>query len=176
MAVMKKPWLLLLAVVALISQAPGLFAASFDALLPLMVDLPGWEAEAADGADASASGMHAVTVYRSYQSDDRTFDVNVLIGTQASSTWMPAYKEGYKAETPEGIVEVKKINGFLVFSAFENEGGSGGIVVLQLDAASSSDTGAVLSISFEGLAREEALKLAQRFNWAKMKEQAAKLK
>jgi hypothetical protein len=175
-AVMNKPWLFLLAVVALISQAPGLYAAGFDALLPLMVDLPGWEAEKADGADMSASGMRAVTVYRSYQSGDRTFEASILIGTQASSTWMPDYKEGYRMETPEGLLEVKKINGFLVFSSFENEGGSGGIVVLLQNAASTSDTGAVLAISFEGLAREEALKMAQLFNWAKMKEQVARLK
>jgi hypothetical protein len=28
---------------------------------------------------------------------------------------MPDYKEGYRMETPEGLLEVKKINGFLVF-------------------------------------------------------------
>ncbi len=59
---------------------------------------------------------------------------------------------------------------------FENEGGSGGIVVLLQDTASKPDTGAVLAISFEGFAREEALKMAQRFNWAKMKEQVARRK
>ncbi len=36
--------------------------------------------------------------------------------------------------------------------------------------ATKPDIGAVVAISFEGLAREEALKMAQRFNWTKMKE------
>jgi len=71
---------------------------------------------------------------------------------------------------------VKKINGFLVFYMFEQEDQSGGIVVLPQDDATKPDMGAVFAISFEGLALDEALKIAQRFSWAKMKEQVARLK
>jgi hypothetical protein len=179
MASMNKPGFLFAAVLALgltgtVFQAS---AASYEALLPLLVDLPGWEAEPADGADASFEGMRAVTVYRTYESGDRRFEVNFLAGTQAGMTWMPDYKEGYKMETPEGLMEVKRIAGFLVYYTFERESSSGGIVVLIQEAvASKPDTGAVLAISFEGLALEEALKMAQRFSWAKMKDQVAKLK
>jgi hypothetical protein len=90
---------------------------------------------------------------------------------------MPDYEEGYRMETPEGLMEVKKIAGFLVYYMFERESNSGGIVVLIQEAmASKPDVGAVFAISFEGLPLEEALKTAQRFSWAKMKEQVAKLK
>ena len=140
------------------------------------MDLPGWEAGPADGADASASGMRAVTAYRTYDSGDRRFEVNLLIGSQAMMTWMPDYKEGFKMETPEGVMEVKKIAGFLVFYMFEREDQSGGIVVLLQDPWSKPDMGAVLAINFQGLALDEALKTAQRFSWAKMKEQVGRLK
>ena len=176
MAIMNKRCVVFLAILALVLPAPGVYAAGNDALLPLLVDLPGWEAEPADGADASASGVRAVTVYRTYESGERRFEVNLLIGSQAMMTWMPDYKEGFKMETPEGVMEVKKINGFLVFYMFEQEDQSGGIVVLLQDDATKPDMGAVFAISFEGLALDEALKIAQRFSWAKMKEQVARLK
>ena len=91
-------------------------------------------------------------------------------------TWMPDYKEGLKVETPEGMTEVRKINGFLVFLSFETEGNSGGIVVQLQEAASNAGNGAVFVISFQGLALDEALKTAQRFNCVSMKAQAAKLR
>jgi hypothetical protein len=173
---MNKQLTVLLALLVLVLAPFGLFAESFDALLPLMVDLPGWEAEKADGADMSASGVRAITAYRSYARGERTFEATILIGMQAAAAWMPNYQEGYKMETPEGVLEVKKINGFLVFYIFEQEGGSGGIIVLLQDAKSKADLQSVFSVSFAGLSREEALQMAQRFSWQKMKEQVARIK
>ena len=175
---MNKSGLLFAALLALVLAGPAFqaSAAGYEALLPLLVDLPGWEAEPADGADASVQGMRAVTVYRTYESGDRKFEVNLLIGLQAGMTWQADYEEGYKVETPEGLMEVKKIAGFLVYCMFERENNSGGIMVSVQDGASKPDAGAVFAISFEGLALDEALKTAQRFSWAKMKEQVGKLK
>ncbi len=175
---MKKTGVLFTALLALLLALPVLQAeaAGYDALLPLLVDLPGWEAEPADGADASAQGVRAVTVYRTYESGDRRFEVNLLVGMQAGLAWMPDYQDGYRVETPEGLMEVKRIAGFLVSYMFERENNSGGLVVLIQDAADQPDAGAVFAVSFEGLALEEALKTAQRFSWAKMKEQVGRLK
>jgi hypothetical protein len=175
---MNKPGLLFTALLALALLCPALRAeaAGYEALLPLLPDLPGWEAEPADGADASAQGMRAVMVYRTYENGDRKFDVNLLVGIQAGATWMPDYKEGYRMETPEGLMEVKKIAGFLVFYTFERESNSGGIVVQLQDGTATPDSSAVFAISYEGLPLEEALKTAQRFSWAKMKDQVGKLK
>ena len=72
---------------AVLGRAPLRRSASYDPLLPLLVDLPGWEAEPADGADASVAGMRAVTVFRTYESGDRRFEVNILI--RKASRWRP---------------------------------------------------------------------------------------
>ena len=173
---MNKRCILFLVVLALVLPALGAYSASYDPLLPLLVDLPGWEAEPADGADASVAGARAITVFRTYESGERQFEVNILIGVQAGLTWMPDYKEGFRMETPEGLMEVKRIGGFLVFYMFDNEDNSGGILVELLYSADKPESGAVLAISFAGLSLEEGLKTAQRFNWARMKEQVAKLK
>jgi hypothetical protein len=175
---MNRPVALFLTVLALVLAYPALQAQAtgYDALLPLLVDLPGWEAEPADGADASAQDARAITAYRTYESGEHRFEVNLLIGTQAMMSWMPDYREGFKMETPEGLMEVKRIAGFLVFYTFEREDASGGILVLLQDPGSRPEMGAVLAISFEGLALDEALMTAQRFSWARMKEQVGKLK
>jgi hypothetical protein len=168
--------MLFLAVLVLALSALGAYAAGFDVLLPLLVDLPGWKAEPADGADATAEGVRAVMAFRSYESGDRTLEVNIMVGMQAGMSWMPDYKEGYKMETNEGVMEVKKINGFLVSYMFERENNSGGIIVLLQDGSADPNKGAVLVLGFEGVGLDEMLKTAQRFNWAKMKEQVARLK
>jgi hypothetical protein len=71
---------------------------------------------------------------------------------------------------------VRRIGGFLVYEVFDKEGGSGGIMVLLQEAAKETDTGAVFAVSCTGLSREEAMKMAQRFSWSRMKEQVGKLK
>jgi hypothetical protein len=173
---MNKRFTSLLVLLVLVLAPFGLYAESFDALLPLMVDLPGWEAEKADGAEVNASGVRAITAYRSYSNGERTFEATILIGMQAAAAWMPDYRDGFKTETPEGVMEVKKINGFLVFYVFEQEGASGGIIVLLQEAKSKADLQSVFSVTFKGLSREEALNTAQRFSWQKMKEQVALIK
>ena len=173
---MSKKTTVLLAAVCFLVPALGLTAAGLDNLTALMVDLPGWEADEADGADMTAEGVRAVTVFRSYRNGDRKFEPTILFGTEASSNWMPDYKEGYKLESPEGVMEVRKINGFLVYEMFETEGGSGGILVLLQESKPGSGGGAVFAISFEGMSREEAMKTAQRFSWSRMKEQIGRLK
>lgn len=173
---MNKQCTILLALCILVLAPFGLYAESFDALLPLMVDLPDWEADKADGADVSASGVRAITAYRSYSNGERTIEATILIGMQAAAAWMPEYQDGFKTETPEGVMEVKTINGFHVFYVFEQEGGSGGIIVLLQEARSKADLQSVFSVTFAGLSREEALQTAQRFSWQKMKEQVARIK
>jgi hypothetical protein len=157
----------------LLLPALGASAAGLEGLLPLMVDQPGWEAEKADGADMSASGVHAVTVFRTYQDGDRRFEVSILVGTQASASWMPDYKEGWRMQTPEGVMEVRRIKGFLVWDSFVSEEASGGIIVLLQETQ--AENGAILAISYEGVGRDEAMTLAQRFNWARMKTEVGKL-
>jgi hypothetical protein len=153
-----------------------LAAADLEGLKALMIDLPGWEANTVDGTDVSAGGIRALMVSRSYQNGDRMFEPTILFGTQAETAWLPAYKEGYKAETADGIIEVRRINGFLAYDLFEKESGSGGILVLLLEAKPGAGNGAVLAVSYDGMSREEAMKIAQRFNWTRMKEQVGRLK
>lgn len=154
----------------------GLFADASAPLLPLLVDLPGWEGNEAEGMDLSASGARAVIASRAYESGDKTLDASILFGIQAQTAWNPGYKEGFKVENPGGVMEVRRIDGFLVYYGFDKSDVTTGVVVLLLEGPQGSDTGGVLVLSFEGVPLDEALKTAQRFDWRKMKATLAAIK
>jgi len=163
--------------VALCGLLPaGLFADASAPLLPLLVELPGWEGNEAEGFDMSASGARAVMASRSYESGDKSLDVTILFGIQAQTAWNPGYKEGFKVENPGGVMEVRRINGFLAYYTFDNSDTSAGVVVLLHEGPQGSDTGGVLVLSFEGVPLDDALKIAQRFDWKKMKATLAAIK
>ena len=164
-------------VLFLLAVPASLFAAAYDALVPLLVDIAGWKADAADAIDLSQAGMKGVTVAREYKSGGKGLTAAVMVGTQAGVTWMPDYKEGFKGKSDEGTMEVKRINGFLVYQVYDTDDGAGGIVVLLIaTTADKPDSGAVLVFSFDDMPLDEGLKLAQKFDWQKIKDAAAKVK
>lgn len=174
---MNKRITLLLAVIVCCVAPTGLLAASFDSLLPLLVDIAGWKADAAEGIDLSQAGMQGVTVVREYTSGEKSLSAAIMLGTQVGMTWMPDYKEGFKGKSDEGTMEVKKLDGFLVYQAYNEDDDSGGLVVLLIEtSADKPGSGALLVVSFEDMPLDEGLKLAQKFDWKKMKEAAGKVK
>jgi hypothetical protein len=168
----------ILALVLVVLASPAaLFAAAYDSLLPLLVDLAGWKADPADGIDLSAAGMAGVTVVREYASGDKGFTATIMLGAQVGVVWAAEYREGFKLESTDGTMEVRKINGFLVYHVYDPDDASGGIVVLLLETATDKPgTGAVFVISFDGMPLDEAVKTAQKFDWKKMKDAAARVK
>ena len=167
----------LMAVLFLLVVPAGLFAAAYDSLLPLLVDIAGWQGGKAEGIDLSQAGMQGVTVVREYKSGGKGLTASIMVGSQAGITWMPDYKEGFKGESEEGSMEVKRINGFLVYQIYNKNDSTGGLVVLLIETtADKPGSGALLVISFEDTPLDEGLKLAQKFDWKKMKDAAAKVK
>jgi hypothetical protein len=175
---MQKKIGILLAVLFLAMTAPaGLFAASFDPLLPLLVDLPGWKADAAEGIDMAQAGMSGITVFREYTSGGKGLTATILVGAQAGLTWTAAYKEGFKQDTTEGSGEVRKVNGFLVYLVYDKTDASTGLIVLLLQpVADKAGSGALFALDLGTMPLDEGLKLAQKFDWTKMKDAAGKVK
>jgi hypothetical protein len=174
---MSKTITVLMAALFLLAVPAGLFAAAFDPLLPLLVDIAGWQAEKAEGIDLSQAGMQGVTVVREYKSGGKGLTASIMLGSQAGITWMPDYKEGFKGESEEGSMEVKRINGFLVYQIYNKGDATGGVVVLLIETIPDKPgSGALLVVSFEDMSLDEGLKLAQKFDWKKIKDAAAKVK
>jgi hypothetical protein len=114
-------------------------------------------------------------VARSYENGEQRIGATILVGVQVGSVWTPGYTEGFKVDTAEALMEVKNIDGFLVFYSYEKESSSGGIMVQLQDPQKKADSGAVLILEFEGMKLEAALQAARTFNWSKMKAEVAKL-
>ena len=139
---------------------------SVEALIALLVDLPGWQAEEGDGADMRANGARWVAANRTYAKGDRTIDVGVYVGAGGG----PATPvSGMRIEMRGQRFATEFIAGFQV-STFHNRDEGAGAIFVQLVPG---DRAAFMAFGFEGLAPDEALALARRFDWAAIAKRAS---
>jgi len=145
-------------------------AQSYESFISLLIDLPGWTAGDPTGMDMSSGGMKGINASREYTKGDQMIHAGILIGMNMMGVWQSSYHEGLKMETPDGLMEVKRVKGFLVFHSFNKKEKVGIIAVLLEEATNEGDIGAVFVFNYQGLDDNEGLSLAQKFDWNKMKE------
>ncbi|MDA3884008.1 MAG: hypothetical protein PF638_00260 [Candidatus Delongbacteria bacterium] len=157
---------IMILVIMLVSM---IFADQSDALKKGMVDIKGWEAEEAEGISMDMGGMKMINAVREYTNGDKEFLVTVLIGT---NTIISGQMPQMDVETSEGNYETKKINGMNVHLAFDKIEKVGAIII---DLGKNETDGGFLMFSYEKMKPEEALKLAEGFDWNMIKENSAKI-
>lgn len=145
-------------------------------LIPLLMDLEGWEADKAEVTDATFQNFRTINVSREYEKDDQTLSASIVIGYQSAVMWNPMYHEGFKMEAGDSIVEVKKTDGFFVFHSYQKPDKAGMCIVLLQETSQQKRTGAVFAFSYEGIEDSEGLELAKKFDWKKMSEIAREIK
>jgi len=150
------------AAIALLLGPPA-FAEPYDALKPLLVDLPGWEADAAEGMAMQMQGVHHVQAMREYRQGDRRLQAVLLIGGYAQTL---GGMQDLSWENESGRMRARRIDGFRVVSTFDKRERSGSIVV---GLAGGAGQGAIFSLAFSGMTDEDALALARRFDWQAMR-------
>jgi len=151
------------AVLCLLVPGAGL-AIAYPELYPLLVDLPGWEAEKPTGFGISTQEGETACALRRYRRGKATLQVALLSGAQASGSWTP-FEGRISIETPEMTVKVIRIDGFPVGTIHRAEDQGGSVVVLLR-----SSPPAVLALQYTGLSAEEALRISRRFDWRRMAE------
>jgi len=140
-------------------------AASYTDLYPYLKKLPGWKADPPTGASVQMPDLHLITATRAYQKGKKTFTAMIMIGPQALASWLP-YAEGFKLETPHELVTTQKIDNFSVQIIYDKQNHSGGILVeLSSPEENGSQKAAAFHISFNSMKPEEALKIAEKFDW-----------
>jgi hypothetical protein len=164
-----------LVLVCMMLAALNAFSQTYQSLTTLLVDLPGWSAESPEGMDMDMSGMKSVTASRDYEQGDKSIAAAIIAGFQMQGMWNPAYQEGFRMDTTQGTIAVESIKGFSVVHTFDKENVEGIIVVLILEPSTEGSGGAVFAFEFEGLNMDEALTLAQKFDWVSMKSRVSKL-
>jgi hypothetical protein len=130
---------------------------SFQRFLPLLVDLQGWKGNKPDGVSMEAGGTSMVAATREYERGDARLNAQVMIGSAAQGA-LATIASGMKVETSEARMSTSTIDGLQVATTFTKADKSGAILV-------ALGTNALLSFSFNGVAEEEALALARKFNW-----------
>ena len=130
---------------------------AFQRFFPLLVDLDGWQGKKPDGVSMEMPGNSMITATREYQRGPARFHAQVLVGAAAKGALAVA-QTGMKIETSDGRMSTSPIDGFQVTRTFNFKDKSGAILI-------ALGSNSVFSVSFNGIADDEALGIAKKFDW-----------
>jgi hypothetical protein len=153
-----------LALAAVTLSGTGLLSSSaahaqqaFQRFFPFLVDLQGWTGNKPDGLAMEIPGNTMVTATREYERGDARLNAQIVLGAAAQGA-LAATGENIKIETAEGRMSTATIDGMQVTRTFTVSDKSGAILV-------GLGTSALFTLSFNGVAEDEALMLARKFDW-----------
>jgi hypothetical protein len=130
---------------------------AFQRFLPLLVDLDGWQGKKPDGMTMDMPNASMTTATRDYQRGAAQLHASVIIGAAAMGA-LASTKAGMNIETSEGHVLTTTINGLTVTKTYNIPQKSGAFLV-------ALGPSALFSVSYTGLTEDEALTLAEKFDW-----------
>jgi len=130
---------------------------AFERLYPFLIDLPGWTGNKPDGMTMQAPGMAMMTATREYRRGDARVHAGIVTGPAAQGG-LAMIQSGMKLETADAHMSTKTVDGIKLARTFTVKDKSGAILVGLADNA-------LFSLSFNGVAEDEAFALARRFDW-----------
>ncbi len=133
---------------------------SFERLYPLLIELPGWTGAKPDGMAMQLAGMAMMTATRKYTRGSAILNVGILTGPPAQGG-LAMIQTGMKLETPEVHMSVDMVDGMKLARTYTAKDQIGAIFVGLTDSA-------LFSFAFTGVAEDEGLALAKRFDWKAM--------
>lgn len=153
------PWRAMLwAAVALVLVAPPARAdQDFERFIPFLVELDGWEAKKPDGMTMEMPNNTMTTATRDYKRGHAQLHAGVVLGEAAAAAMAPM-QTGVKVETPDGHLMTATIKGMQVIKSYTAAPKNGALIV-------ALGTDAVFTFSYSGITEEEALPLAEKFDW-----------
>jgi hypothetical protein len=137
--------------------ASALADQAFQRFLPLLVDLDGWQGKKPDGMSMEMPNMSMITATRDYQRGSAQVHAGVVIG-QAAAGPLAAFQAGMNIETGDGHMMTTTMHGLPVMKTYTTQQKSGAIMV-------ALGKEALFSFSYNGIAEDEALTLAEKFDW-----------
>ena len=130
---------------------------AFARFIPFLIDLDGWQGKKADGLSMEMPGNSMITATREYQRGAARLHAQIITGAAAQGA-LAATQTGMNIETSDGRMNTSTIDGFPASRTFNFKDKSGAIIV-------ALGKSAMFSVSFNGLADDEALTLAKKFDW-----------
>jgi len=158
---------MVLAFLLVFSSVSVLFAD--DSLKPLLIDIPGWQAESTQAMTMNMNGVNIINTVRSYEKGDSSLDAAVMI-----TSLQMGLASFQQMNMSDGSVELKssKIDGFKVMHTHDKDDNSGSIMIL---LGESEQNSALFSIAYEDVSKKDSLAIAKKFDWAKIQKAAKKL-
>ena len=158
---------LLLVLPVLLTMTSARAEPAFQRLMPLLIDLDGWQGKKPDGMSMDMPNGSMTTATREYQKGSAKANASVVVGQTAVGALAPMVT-GMNINTSEGHMLTDTISGMKVLKTYTTAQKSGALLV-------ALDKDAMFSFSYTGLPEDEALALAKKFDW-KAIQAAAKTK
>ena len=130
---------------------------AFQRFLPLLVDLDGWQGKKPDGMSMEMANMSMTSATRDYQRGSAQVHAGVVIGQAAVGALAP-FQAGMNVQTSDGHMITSTMHGLQVIKTFNTPQKSGAILV-------ALGKEALFSFSYNGITEDEALALAEKFDW-----------
>jgi hypothetical protein len=130
---------------------------AFQRFLPLLVDLDGWQGRKPDGMSMQMSDTSMTSATRDYQRGPAQVHATVMIGQAAEGALAPI-QTGMNLQTTEGHMVTGTMHGMPVLKTFNTKDKSGMLMV-----ALGKD--AMFSVAYNGVTEDEAVALAEKFDW-----------
>lgn len=144
-------------------------AGQYELLTPLLINLNGWESELPEGMDMDMGNAKIVQAMREYKKGKKSLNVMLMVGNDMMAGQMNAQN----IETDNAKVSMETIDGFKVLQQYAKKEGEGAVVV-SMDGT--DQKGTTFIMNFTGMRPPEALSMAKKFNWSKIRKVAAKIK
>ncbi len=138
-------------------------------LKPILKDLPGWQAEEAEGGDMIFGEIMMITASRSYTKGDASLEAGIIIGGVSSMGQIPS---NASYEDSHGFLRREEIKGYEGIITYDKDNNSGAVFVI----TSKEPHASFLSLTFEGIGWKEALDLAKKFDLDAIKKVADSIK
>jgi hypothetical protein len=133
---------------------------AFQRFLPLFVDLDGRQGKKADGMSMEMPNASMTTANRDYARGPAQAHASVMMGQAAAGALAPI-QSGMNLQTSEGHMVTATMHGLQVMKTFNTPQKSGALLV-----ALGKD--AVFTFSYSGITEDEAIALAEKFDWKAM--------
>lgn len=129
----------------------------FQRFIPLLVDLSGWNGKKPEGMSMVMSNAAMTTANRDYERGEAQLHATVVVGQGAEVTLAPI-QAGVSIQTSEGHVISSTMRGMQVLKTYDKQQKSGSFIV-------SLGKDALFSLTYEGITEDDALALAEKFDW-----------
>jgi hypothetical protein len=137
--------------------AQALADQAFQKFVPLLIDLDGWQGKQPDGMSMEMTDVSMTTATRDYQKGPAQVHASVTLGQAAALALAPLIS-GMNIQTTAGHMLTATMHDMPVMKSFSSKDKSGALIVqLGKDA--------VFTFSYNGITEDEAMPLAEKFDW-----------